>query len=198
VKARTGYYIKQGGINMKRYVGLAYFFILALLISACGVKETNVQPAAAAETAVVNVNFINAKGANIGKAQLTQAAEGVKIHLEASKLPPGTHGFHIHETGMCEKPDFASAGPHLNLLNKQHGFLNPLGFHTGDLPNIQVGANGKVTADMIAKSVTLEKDKPNSILRTQGASLMIHEKADDYKTDPTGNSGGRIACGVIK
>jgi Cu-Zn family superoxide dismutase len=197
VKARTGYYIKIGGQTMRRFFGFAYFIILALLISACGVKETVAQPAAA-EAAVINVNLINAKGAKIGKAQLSQTAEGVKIHLEASKLPPGTHGFHIHETGLCEKPDFTSAGPHLNLLHKQHGFLNPLGFHTGDLPNIEVGANGKVTADIVAKTLTLEKDKPNSLLRAQGASLVIHEKADDYKTDPTGNSGGRIACGVIK
>jgi Cu-Zn family superoxide dismutase len=182
---------------MKRYVGLVYFLILALLISACGVKETIAQPAAA-NAAVVNVNLINIQGAEIGKAQLSQTADGVKIHLEASKLPPGTHGFHIHEIGMCEKPDFVSAGPHLNLLNKQHGFLNPHGFHTGDLPNIEVGANGKVTADIVAKTLTLEKDKPNTLFRTQGASLVIHEKADDYKTDPSGNSSGRIACGVIK
>jgi Cu-Zn family superoxide dismutase len=182
---------------MKRYVGFAYFLILTLLLSACGAKETIAQPAAA-EAAMVKADLINAKGDKIGKAQLTQTANGVNIHIESAKLPPGKHGFHIHEMGMCEVPDFKTAGAHLNLANKQHGFINPHGYHTGDLPNIEVGANGTVSADMIAKNITLEKDKPNSILRAQGVSLVIHEKMDDYRTDPSGNSGGRIACAVIK
>ncbi|CAK4841619.1 unnamed protein product [Aphanomyces euteiches] len=87
---------------------------------------------------------------------------------------------------------------HFNPTHKQHGFENPQGFHEGDLPNIQVDAKGKVNVDLIVKAVTLEPGKPNSILSAQGVSLIIHDKADDYMTDPAGNSGARIACGVIK
>jgi Cu-Zn family superoxide dismutase len=129
---------------------------------------------------------------------LTQGDGIVKIHLEAKGLPPGVHGFHIHQTGKCEPPSFTSAGDHLNPTHKQHGFYNPKGFHAGDLPNIQVAADGTVRADVESKNVTLKKGEPNSLLRKGGTSLVIHEKADDYVTDPSGNSGSRIACGVIR
>jgi Cu-Zn family superoxide dismutase len=182
---------------LKRYVRLGCFCVLVFVLSACGAKEVSVHPAAA-DSSTIKTTIINDKGNKIGIAELTPIAEGVKIHLEAAKLPPGMHGFHIHEVGLCDKPDFASSGMHLNPFHKQHGFENPQGYHAGDLPNIQVGADGKVNVNLIAKAVTLEKGKPNSLLQDQGVSLIIHEKSDDYKTDPAGNSGARIACGVIK
>jgi superoxide dismutase, Cu-Zn family len=183
---------------MRRYVRLCYFCVLVcMLLSACGVKEVSVQPAAADST-TIKTTIINAKGNKIGTAVLSPVAEGVKIHVEAAKLPPGLHGIHFHEVGLCEKPDFVTAGMHLNPLNRQHGFENPQGYHAGDLPNIQIGADGKVNVDLISNTVTLEKGKPNSLTKDKGVSLIIHEKSDDYMTDPTGNSGARIACGVIK
>jgi superoxide dismutase, Cu-Zn family len=182
---------------MKRYRVLTYCFILTMVLSACSKKETSVQPAVA-DISMLKVSLINAMGKKIGTAIISPINDGVNIHIEASKLPPGIHGFHIHEVGLCEKPDFKTAGEHLNPFAKHHGFENPQGYHAGDLPNLEVGANGKISADIITKAVTLEKGKPNSLLRTQGASLIIHEKADDNMTDPSGNSGARIVCGVIK
>jgi Cu-Zn family superoxide dismutase len=166
------------------------------MLSACGAKDVFVQPNTA-DTVMIKTSIINTSGKKIGTADLSPTAEGVKIHLVAAKLPPGMHGIHIHEVGLCEKPDFATAGMHFNPSGKHHGFENPQGFHAGDLPNIVVGTDGKVAVDIIDKAVTLEKGKPNSLLRGQGVSLIIHEKSDDYMTDPAGNSGGRIACGVI-
>jgi len=146
----------------------------------------------------VKVKIVNAQGQKIGKAVLTQEDHGVRIHLEAKKLPPGVHGIHFHEKGKCEPPSFESAGAHLNPYGKQHGFNNPQGFHAGDLLNVVVGANGAVDTDIISHTVTLQPGQPNSLVRDGGTSLMIHEKADDYVTDPSGNSGARIACGPIK
>ncbi|MBB6729898.1 superoxide dismutase family protein [Cohnella zeiphila] len=157
-------------------------------------------PAASANegTPSVTAKIVNSQGQEVGTAMFTQADGSVKIHLEAKGLPPGVHGFHIHETGKCEPPDFASAGEHFNTTHKQHGFYNPKGFHVGDLPNIQVAADGTVKADIESKNVTLKKGEANSLLKKGGTSIVIHEKADDYVTDPSGNSGNRIACGVIR
>ncbi|WP_337100179.1 superoxide dismutase family protein [Paenibacillus sp. YIM B09110] len=145
-----------------------------------------------------SITIVNADNQAIGKATLTQKDDKVLIHLEAEKLSPGKHGIHIHAVGKCEAPDFKTAGDHFNPTQKQHGFNNPKGFHGGDLPNIEVGADGKVTADLETAVVTLKQGQPNSIIKADGAALVIHEKADDYVTDPSGNSGARIACGVVK
>jgi superoxide dismutase, Cu-Zn family len=182
---------------MRRYVKWGCLCLAVCMLSACGAKEVSVRPAAA-DAAVIKTNIINAKGNKIGTAELSSIAEGVKIHLEAAKLSPGMHGIHLHENGICEAPDFVTAGMHFNPTHRQHGFENPQGYHEGDLPNIQVDPKGKIKVDLIDKAVTLEQGKSNSILSSQGVSLIIHEKADDYMTDPAGNSGARIACGVIK
>jgi superoxide dismutase, Cu-Zn family len=113
-------------------------------------------------------------------------------------LVPGKHGLHIHEAAICEGPDFKTAGAHFNPTNKKHGFENTKGPHAGDLPNLSVSTEGTVTADMVAKNVTLEEGKPNSLLKPGGTSLIIHSGPDDYHTDPAGNSGSRVACGKIQ
>lgn len=146
----------------------------------------------------VTITVINSNGIKIGKAVLSQQADTVRLRIEAQMLPPGTHGIHFHETGRCDAPDFTTAGSHFNPTSKEHGFHNPKGFHSGDLLNIEVGSDGKVMTELESKTVTLKIGQPNSLLQKNGTSLIIHEKADDYVTDPSGNSGKRIACGVIK
>ncbi|MGH9714218.1 MAG: superoxide dismutase family protein [Candidatus Acidiferrales bacterium] len=144
-----------------------------------------------------HADIVNGQGEKIGTAILTQSAGGVHIDLNVSELPPGVHGIHIHAVGKCEGPDFKTAGGHFNPTMKMHGKDNPAGPHAGDLLNIVVGEKGKSKASLADASVTLG-DGPNSLFHEGGTALVIHEKEDDYKTDPSGNSGARIACGVIE
>ena len=125
------------------------------------------------------------------------AKKGVKIEVNVSQLPPGKHGIHIHAVGKCEGPAFTTAGGHLNPDTKKHGKDNPEGPHAGDLLMIDVKADGTAKATLLDTMVTLA-DGPNSLFHDGGTSIVIHEKEDDYKTDPAGNSGARIACGVIQ
>jgi Cu-Zn family superoxide dismutase len=141
--------------------------------------------------------IVNGQGTAIGSATLEEAPGGVKIHLEVSQFPPGAHAFHIHAVGKCDPPDFKSAGPHSNPYGKKHGMKNPEGAHAGDLPNITAGPDGKATADVVVSSVTL-KTGPNSLFHSDGTALVIHANVDDDVTDPAGNAGARIACGVIE
>lgn len=129
-------------------------------------------------------------------ATLSETSEGVKIELKAEGLQPGTKAIHIHETAKCEAPDFTSAGSHFNPGHRGHGFDNPKGFHAGDLPNIEISDKGTVNAVITAPEITLKAGE-KSILDADGSALVIHENADDYKTDPAGNSGARIVCGAI-
>lgn len=147
-----------------------------------------------APTAVAT--FVDGKGNTIGTAHLTEVADGVRIALEVSNLPPGVHGFHVHNTGMCEGPSFMSAGGHFNPDGKEHGLQNPKGPHAGDLPNLVVDEHGKAKADFVAPRLTLRPGK-YSLLKAGGTSLMIHANADDYVTDPVGNAGPRLACATI-
>ncbi|QAY66473.1 superoxide dismutase family protein [Paenibacillus protaetiae] len=181
---------------MNKRALLACFSAVALSAGSLFAQSVTADSKETAGTA--SVSIINAQGEKIGTAGLKQEKDGVHIHLTAEKLPPGTHGFHFHMTGKCDPPKFESAGSHFNPFNKEHGFHNPKGFHAGDLPNIEVGADGKINVDIKTEQVTLDKNKPNSLLKEGGTAIVIHEKADDYVTDPSGNSGDRIACGVIR
>ncbi|RDW20443.1 superoxide dismutase family protein [Oceanobacillus chungangensis] len=145
----------------------------------------------------VPVTLKNADGEIVATATLTEDKEGVKIALEGKNLSPGVHGFHIHEVGLCEAPDFKSAGAHYNPTGAHHGFKDPLGPHAGDLKNIEVTEDGTVKADVVANMVTLDPNGKNTLLTEQGTALIIHEKADDYISQPAGDAGERIACGVI-
>jgi superoxide dismutase, Cu-Zn family len=137
----------------------------------------------------------DAKGQTVGDATLTETPHGVLIHVNLTKGPSGVHAFHIHAVGKCEAP-FTSAGPHFNPSQKQHGVENPMGMHAGDLPNIHVPSDGALTFEFVARDVTL-KPGANSLLDADGSALIAHAKEDDYKTDPAGNSGDRVICGVI-
>jgi superoxide dismutase, Cu-Zn family len=141
-------------------------------------------------------DFINDQNNKIGTAVLTQTPSGVKIDVDISHLPPGTHAFHIHAVGKCEIPDFKSAGGHFNPEGKQHGKDNPNGMHAGDMLNFEVAADGTAKFSTTNPGVTLA-NRPNSLFNVGGTALVIHEKADDYRTDPAGNAGNRIACGPI-
>jgi Cu-Zn family superoxide dismutase len=139
----------------------------------------------------------DASGKAVGTATLEQTAGGVKITATLNGLPPGTHGIHIHTVGKCEAPGFMSAGGHFNPDGKQHGMKNPMGEHAGDLPNFDVAADGTASVSVLAAHATLGEG-PNSLFHEGGTALVIHATADDYMTDPSGNSGARIACGVIE
>lgn len=154
-------------------------------------------PVSEKAVAPVNVDMINSEGVEIGTATLTEALKGVTIRLKAEGLEPGKKAIHLHETGKCEKPDFTSAGAHFNPSKKQHGFDNPKGFHAGDLPNIEIDENGTLDVELHAADVTLKQAKKNSLLDEDGSTIIIHERVDDYMTDPAGNSGNRIACGAL-
>jgi Cu-Zn family superoxide dismutase len=145
----------------------------------------------------VTVSFTDAKGASVGTARLSPDARGVKIALALNGLAPGEHAIHVHQTPQCDAPAFTSAGGHFNPDQKHHGLSNPEGPHAGDMPNFMVDPSGRSSATIVATGVTLG-DGPHSVFTGGGTALVIHEKADDMKSDPAGNAGARIACGVIR
>jgi superoxide dismutase, Cu-Zn family len=137
----------------------------------------------------------NTDGQAVGEAVLTETPHGVLISVTLTGVPAGPHAIHIHQTGRCEPP-FTTAGGHFNPGSMQHGINNPMGMHAGDLPNIQVPADSRLTVEMLDPSVSL-KPGPNSLFDADGSAIVIHQGADDYMSDPAGNAGARIACGVI-
>lgn len=154
-------------------------------------QETKPQEMKTRDTAKATLQ--DAKGQPVGDVTLEQAPNGVIIKGTLSNLPAGEHAIHLHEAGKCEAPEFKTAGGHFNPHKKAHGMLNPQGKHEGDLPNLTVGQDGKVQFEFFAnQGLTLK-----SLRDTDGAAVVVHAKADDYKTDPAGDAGGRIACGVV-
>ena len=139
----------------------------------------------------------NADGKDVGTAELAQTPSGVLISLAVKGLPAGEHALHIHAVGKCEPP-FTSAGGHFNPGSKKHGLMAPEGHHAGDMPNLHIPATGEIAVEVLNAAVTLEKGKPNSVFGPDGTAIVVHAGKDDYKTDPTGEAGGRIACGVIQ
>jgi Cu-Zn family superoxide dismutase len=173
--------------------------MLSALLIAGGCGKNGVKlPVAGESVQSIAAPILNAKGNKIGEVKLVDGIDGVTINIQAEGLSPGKHGIHIHETAVCTTPDFKSAGAHFNPGHKEHGFDNPKGFHLGDLPNLEVDAEGKVNAEVTTALVTLKPGVENSLLDADGSSIVIHDKVDDYKTDPAGNSGDRIACAAVK
>jgi superoxide dismutase, Cu-Zn family len=150
-------------------------------------------PTVDAETARAELK--DARGVRVGEASLQDTPQGVKVSATFSELPPGEHAIHVHAAGRCDPP-FESAGGHFNPTQRQHGRDNPQGPHLGDMPNVQVADRKTASIEVVLKDVTLEKG-PNRLLDSDGASLVVHQGPDDYVSDPAGNSGPRIACGVI-
>jgi Cu-Zn family superoxide dismutase len=167
----------------------AVIVVLSLALAGCAGMQQAGETAATAE-------LRTASGASVGTANFTQVGNVVRVVLEARGLTPGLHGVHIHAVGKCDPPDFTTAGSHFNPGTKQHGALNSQGSHAGDLPNLNVGPDGNGRLETATEQITLGSGAA-SVWDADGSALVVHAAPDDFKTDPTGNSGARVACGVI-
>lgn len=159
-----------------------------------GLIVSSVTVWAVGERAVATLR--NAEGRVLGMAIFTQESQGVRISVTVKGLSPGEHGIHIHSVGKCEPPDFLSAGPHLNPTNKKHGLNSPEGPHAGDLPNLTAHDDGSAIYEHVTDRVTLTAGEL-SLFDADGSALVIHAGPDDQITDPAGNSGARVLCGVL-
>lgn|SRR5690625_438685 len=163
-----------------------FFFVLLLLLPACKSSNQTIQ----------EIELYNVNADMVGTATFTEQPDGVNIKLKVEGLTPGFHGIHIHEFPKCEQPHFQSAGNHLNPERKEHGLMHPQGAHLGDLPNIEADSSGFVDEELMLAGATL-LDGKESILQNDGTSLIITEEKDDGVSQPAGDSGGRIICGVL-
>jgi superoxide dismutase, Cu-Zn family len=169
---------------LARYLAMASL-VIAVLASAPATAQT------------AKAALKGGDGKDLGTAELIQTPAGVLLKLSVKGLPPGEHAFHVHAVGKCEAP-FTSAGGHFNPDNKKHGMMAAEGQHAGDMPNLHIPQSGDLVVEVLNPAITLEKGKPNSVFDADGSAIIIHAGKDDYKTDPTGEAGGRIACGVVQ
>jgi len=172
---------------MRRWQVLAAALSIACRPAARGPEGVPLPPPAASAT------LMDSTGARVGVATFSVVDSGVRLGVSVSGLTPGPHGIHIHEQGACTGPDFGSAGGHLNPAGKQHGADNPAGMHMGDMPNLEIAAGGTAST-VIPLAPGLD---PETLFDADGTAIVVHAGPDDYRTDPSGNSGARLACGVL-
>lgn len=147
----------------------------------------------------VKIKLETSHGQPAGTVTFSNVKNGVKMKISLENIPFGEHAVHIHEHAVCDAPDFHGAGGHFNPAGKHHGYNNPEGHHNGDLPrNVSVGEDHRGEATFVLHDISLDPSAPDSIFANGGTSVVVHEKADDMKSDPSGNAGNRIACGVVK
>ena len=173
-----------------KHMAQAWVITLAMLAGGCA--GDGMESGAAAPPSVAAADIRDAAGTLKAHAQVSQAPGGLRIRVQAAAMTAGTYGIHIHAVGRCEAPGFTTAGPHWNPTARQHGKDNPQGMHQGDLPNLVIGADGRGRLDFVIPAATAA-----DLLDADGAAVVIHAGPDDYRTDPSGNSGARVACGVL-
>ena len=185
----------------------AMFTACAIVAMGCGSKATKVATGSSSagstkatgamtKSGGAMATITDASGHALGSLMLADGSGGITVGGTLRGLPPGDHGIHIHTTGACDAPAFTTAGGHWNPTTKMHGSQNPAGPHFGDMMNITVGADSSVAVRLTTAGGSLHG--ANMLMDTDGAAVVVHAKGDDYKTDPSGNSGGRVACGVMK
>jgi Cu-Zn family superoxide dismutase len=195
--------VDKWGILGLRYGGFAMRFGIRFGWMAVTVLVSSVAMAGAQNSPLIpkeiKVPIMTSAGLDAGSVTFKTVKKGVKVEIQLKNIPFGMHGVHIHQNPVCTAPDFKSAGGHFNPDGKMHGYSNPAGHHNGDLPSsISVGEDHKGSATFVLTSISLDPSAANSLFLNGGTSIVVHEKADDEMTDPSGASGNRIACGVIK
>ncbi len=163
------------------------FTLVAVLVSL---------PLLASAVTPATATLRDAQGKVVGTVTFTTGDGGTRIAVAVAGISPGQHGFHVHAVGKCEGPDFKSAGGHFNPAGKEHGIENPKGFHAGDVPNLVVGPDGTGKGDFLARGASLDPG-PGSLFPDGGTAVVLHAAPDDMRSDPAGNAGARIACGVV-
>ncbi|HEX6374597.1 MAG TPA: superoxide dismutase family protein [Allosphingosinicella sp.] len=174
----------------------------ALALAACATDRDGAEDEGAVVSStigppVLNADLRDAQGRTRARATVEQSGDSLRVRVEAVAMSAGAYGLHLHNVGRCDPPAFTSAGPHWNPTGQMHGKDNPKGMHKGDLPNLLVGTDGRGSFEYTIPNASLSGMSPTKLIDENGAAVVIHAKPDDFRTDPSGNSGGRIACGVL-
>jgi Cu-Zn family superoxide dismutase len=170
--------------------------VATLVAAACASTPREAPDPVVQGPAAASAQLRDPGGRTVAAASASEVGDGLRVRVEASGLAPGVYGAHLHAVGRCDSPSFESAGPHWNPGNREHGRDNPRGQHLGDLPNLLVGTDGRGSFEFTIPGATISNG-PRRLLDADGASVLLHARPDDYRTDPSGNSGARIACGVL-
>lgn len=165
--------------------------ILCTVVTAAGCASVRTAAPASA-----TASLRTATGTDIGTVRLEAVAGGIRVSGQLTGLTPGAHGIHFHAVGRCDAPEFTSAGPHFNPAGRKHGLANPEGPHAGDMPAIAAGPDGRATVDFVSRIATLDATA-SGLLDADGTAVVVHAANDDQRTDPSGNSGARVACGLV-
>ena len=182
---------------MRRFTVLGVVVLALALSAACSMSDDGMAPAGSSPAERSGTaDARTAAGMTWARAVATQVGDSIRVQVEAMGMPRGTYAAHIHTTGSCTAPDFTSAGAHWNPTGQQHGRLNPKGLHKGDLPNLSVGTDGRGSFEFTVPAAWISGGAM-PMLDADGAAIVIHAQADDYRSDPSGNAGARIACGVF-